>query len=121
MKTIHNFAAPYEPAHLQHLEERVRDVGDLLGETLREQEDEALYQAVEKLRRGYIQLRQGEDTALRNELMQFILNLDLPVLEKVIRAFNTFYVLSNIVEEEFRERERRTRFTRDDEALLWRG
>nr|HPQ96569.1 phosphoenolpyruvate carboxylase [Thiolinea sp.] len=114
-------ATPYDPANLRSLEERVREVGELLGEMLREQEGETLYQAVEKLRRGYIQLRQTEDAALRDALMQFILELDVRLLEKVIRAFNTFYVLSNLVEEAFRERERRTRFARTDEALLWRG
>lgn len=115
-----NPAAPYELANLEHLENQVRQFGELLGQTIREQEGEALYQAVEKLRRGYIQLRQQDAPALRQELMQFILDMDVNLLEKVIRSFNTFYILSNIVEEDFRDRERRRKFAHGD-PLLWRG
>ena len=114
-------SAPYDPAHLKHLEERVRQVGELLGETLREQEGEELYQAVERLRSGYIQLRHADDTDTRTGLMQFILDMDVALLEKVIRAFNAFYVLTNIVEEDFRDRERRNKFAHGDEPLLWKG
>ena len=113
-------AAPYELDNLKELEARVRQFGELLGEILREQEGQALYEAVEKLRRGYIQLRQKDDPAQREDLMQFILTLDPDRLEKIIRAFNTFYVLSNIVEEDFRERERRKKFAHGD-PLLWKG
>lgn len=121
MQTNVPYAAPYELANLKELEARVRQFGELLGEILREQEGLALYEAVEKLRRGYIQLRQKDDPALREELMQFILQLDVKDIEKIIRAFNTFYVISNIVEEDFRERERRRKFAHGDDPLLWKG
>ncbi len=116
--TLH--AAPYKLANLSHLQDKVRQFGELLGETLRDQEGEELYLAVEKLRQGYIQLRTTEDPALRQELMQFIRDMDIQLLEKVIRAFNAFYVISNIVEEDFRHRERRREFAQGD-PLLWKG
>ena len=96
-----------QPFAVDKLKEKVRQFGELLGEILREQEDPEVYQAVEKLRKGYIQLRRQDDPALRNELMEFIAQLEVRLLEKVIRAFNTFYIINNIVEEDFQHRERR--------------
>ena len=102
------------------LKDNVRKFGELLGEILQEQEDPAVYAAVEKLRRGYIQLRKQDDAILRAELMQTIDTLDVTTLEKVIRAFNTFYLITNIVEEDFRHRERR-RAVQQSNSLLWKG
>jgi len=44
------------------------------------------------------QLRRRDDPLLREELMQFIVQLDVKDIESIIRAFNTFYVISYIVE-----------------------
>lgn len=102
------------------LEEKIRRFGKLLGEVIRELEGEAVYGAVEKLRRGYIALRKDNDDAARAELMAFIDSLDIATLEKVIRAFNTFYILSNIVEEDFQHRERRHELQKTG-SPLWKG
>ncbi len=109
-----------KPFDVAKLKEKVRQFGELLGEILREQEDPAVYDAVEKLRRGYIQLRKQDDQALSTELMQVIDTLDVKVLEKVIRAFNTFYLITNIVEEDFQHRERR-RVVQTPDGQLWKG
>ncbi|WP_020395823.1 phosphoenolpyruvate carboxylase [Thiolinea disciformis] len=116
-------STPSTPPPLENLnvlQDKVRRLGDLLGSVLRELEGEELYQAVEKLRRGYISLRQQDDPNLRQELMDFILALSVDQLEKVIRAFNAFYILTNIAEEDFQHRERRNRFAHGD-PLLWKG
>lgn len=105
---------------IDRLQNKVREFGNILGEVIREQEGEDLYNAVEKLRQGYISLRMQEDPVLRQELMDFIEALDPGILESVIRAFNIFYTLSNIVEEDFRHRERRAEYNKGD-TLLWKG
>ncbi|MGB0847591.1 MAG: phosphoenolpyruvate carboxylase [Thiolinea sp.] len=105
---------------IEQLAAKTRQVGDLLGKIICEQEGDATYRAVEKLRTGYIQLRQQNDPALRDELMAFIQILDRDILEKVIRAFNIFYLLSNIIEEDFHHRQRRQQFSAEND-LLWQG
>ena len=110
-----------KPFTVEKLQEKVRKFGELLGEIIREQEDEAVYQAVEKLRRGYIHLQKQEDSNLRQELMEFIAGLDVELLEKVTRAFNTFYIITNIVEEDFQHRERRRVVQQSQNSQLWKG
>ncbi|MEB4591195.1 phosphoenolpyruvate carboxylase [Candidatus Thiothrix sp. Deng01] len=109
-----------KPFDVAKLQENIRQFGELLGEIIREQEGEAVYETVEKLRRGYIGLRKSNDPALRQELMTFIDSLDVDMLEQVIRAFNTFYILNNIVEEDFQHRERRRQIQHGD-SQLWKG
>ena len=82
-----------KPFDVAKLQENSRQFGELLGEIIREQEGEAVYAAVEKLRRGYISLRKSNDDAIRTDMMNFIDGLDVDMLEQVIRAFNTFYIL----------------------------
>ncbi|PID46485.1 MAG: phosphoenolpyruvate carboxylase [Proteobacteria bacterium] len=102
------------------LKQQVRMVGDLLGEVLREVSGDALYEAVEHLRKGYIRLSLQDDDEQRAALMQYIEKLDIDLLEQVIRAFNIFYMLSNIVEEDFLHRQRRKDYRRDPQTL-WKG
>jgi len=103
------------------LQEQVRKVGFLLGEVLKEQEQPELYKTVETLRKGYIGLRHKDDPKLRDELMSLIATVDVNLLEKVIRAFNVFYMIANIVEEDFLHRQRRSTFRTTDGSCLWEG
>lgn len=103
------------------IEAKTKQLGAVLGDIISELEGEVVYQAVEKLRSGYISLRKQNDPDLRIELMNFIENLDLEVLEKVIRAFNVFYLITNILEEDSQHLERRKLFRQSDDNLLWKG
>lgn len=103
------------------LQEKVRGVGNLLGEVLREQEGEELYQVVEKLRKGYVGLRRENDDTKRSELMHLVDTLDDAILEKVTRAFNVFYVITNLVEEDFLHRQRRFEYRQGNGDCLWEG
>lgn len=102
------------------LKEQIRMVGDLLGEVLCEISGNTLFEAVEHLRKGYIQLSLNDNDQQRAELMEYIETLDIDLLEQVIRAFNIFYMLSNIVEEDFLHRQRRKLF-RTGSKELWKG
>ncbi len=116
-KNIQNSAFP---ENVKSLQEQVRIVGHLLGEVLREQEGEEVFAAVEHLRSGYISLRHEDDDNKRQQLMAYIETLDRHKLKQVTRAFNVFYVLSNIVEEDFLHRERRKLY-RSGHDYLWKG
>lgn len=105
---------------VKRLRKMIHTVDDLLGEILKEQGGEVLYNIVEELRSGYVAIREKNDPKRRTELMQIIEDLDQDMLGKVIRAFNTFYALSNLVEEDFNHRERRRIFRRGDDHL-WKG
>ena len=106
--------------NVQPLQDQVRIVGSLLGEVIKEQEGEDVFDAVEYLRQGYISLRHHDDEHKRKELMAYIEALDPHKLKQITRAFNVFYVLSNIVEEDFLHRERRNLY-RSGDSKLWQG
>ena len=108
------------PQNVETLQKQVRIVGHLLGEVLKEQEGEDVFNAVEHLRKGYISLRHEDNEEKRQQLMAYIEKLDSNKLKQVTRAFNVFYVLSNIVEEDFLHRERRKLY-RTGHDYLWKG
>lgn len=105
---------------MEPLQEQIRVVGNLLGEVLKEQEGEDVLDAVEYLRRGYISLRHKDDSKKRQQLTSFIEALDPYKLKMITRAFNIFYILSNIVEEDYLHRERRNLYKKNCENL-WQG
>lgn len=106
--------------NMEPLQAQVRMVGKLLGEVLKEQEGKEVFDAVELLRRGYISLRHKDDVKKRLELSNYIEALDIHKLKQVTRAFNVFYILSNIVEEDYLHRERRNLYKKEDDNL-WQG
>lgn len=110
-----------KPIEVQSLQDQVRIVGNLLGEVIKEQEGEELLESVEYLRQGYISLRHEDDDSKRHELMAYIEKLDSEMLGKVTRSFNIFYVLSNIVEEDFLHRGRRNLYRTSEGKKLWQG
>ncbi|HDP89791.1 MAG TPA: phosphoenolpyruvate carboxylase [Thioalkalivibrio sp.] len=103
----------------KELRSRVKLLGTLLGNLLRDHAGQAVYDAVEKLRKGYIGLRKKDDPARRAKLMAFIDDLDVQTLEQVIRAFSIYFMLANIAEEAWAHRWRRRQLHAG--GPLWRG
>lgn len=105
---------PHKP-----LRDDVRLLGDLLGETLRSQEGDALFETVETVRRLSKSARGGE---LEDFLTLDTLLRGLPVDDAlpVARAFAQFLTLANIAEQFHRIRRRRA-YQRDPEAQPQRG
>lgn len=71
----------------------------LLGEVLREHSRKRVLVIVERLRDGFMQLREREDPDLREKLMKRIESLDSQTLIEVIRAFTLYFGLVNVAEE----------------------
>lgn len=101
------------------LRARVKLLGAMLGDVLRDQEDGEVLDTVEILRKGFIEQRQKEDQAKRAQLMQVIAGLDPAVLSHVVRAFSLYFLLANIAEEEGAHQDRRRKVQKGE--TLWYG
>lgn len=89
------------------LRDDVRLLGDMLGTTLREDGGDALYEAVESIRRLAVDTRAGR--AAPDALTARLDALDGRTLLQVARAFSQFLNLANIAEQQHRVRERERR------------
>jgi phosphoenolpyruvate carboxylase len=110
--------APSQPND-KELRSRVKLLGSLLGNVLRKLAGDHVYDAVEKLRTGYISLRENDNPKKREKLMKLIESLDADTLTQVVRAFSVYFSLVNIAEEDFQHQQRR-RLIRNGKAL-WVG
>ena len=108
------------------LSDNIRLVGGLLGETIKEQEGQAVFEHEEKIRALSKALRNGDDSAATeiNELMPK-LTADLPLANAILKAFATYFQLVNLAEEQervniLRERARKSEESGDsmDETIL---
>ncbi|MFT7530528.1 MAG: phosphoenolpyruvate carboxylase, partial [Gammaproteobacteria bacterium] len=93
--------------------------GDLLGQVLRENAGERVYECVEELRNGYIELTQNWDQERSESLSSYIQAMDTDTLTDVIRAFNAYFSLTNIAEELYEHFNRRERVQQG--GPLWHG
>jgi len=89
------------------LRARVKLFGNLLGNVIRNLAGAHVYDAVEKLRKGYISLRKTDNPKKRAQLMKFIESLDADTLTQVVRAFSIYFSLINIAEEDYQHQQRR--------------
>ena len=107
------------PVNDKALRSRVKLFGTLLGDVLRKLAGQDIYDAVEKLRTGYISLSKEENPKKRQQLIKFIESLDADTLVQVVRAFSTYFSLVNIAEEAFQHQERRDQVHGNEP--LWNG
>ncbi|HEY8737780.1 MAG TPA: phosphoenolpyruvate carboxylase [Candidatus Dormibacteraeota bacterium] len=80
------------------LRAEIRLLGQLLGETLREHEGEALYALEESIRLRTKALRQRYDPAEETSLVEDLDRLALPDAARLVRAFATYFQLINLAE-----------------------
>ncbi|MGH8224493.1 MAG: phosphoenolpyruvate carboxylase, partial [Woeseiaceae bacterium] len=88
------------------LRDDVRTLGALVGELLKEQGGEELFEFVESARLRAIRRREGNDKPGEN-LGDLVRNLDLSFATEVIRAFSTYFQMVNTAEKVHRIRRRR--------------
>lgn len=103
----------------KQLRAKVKLFGNLLGNVLLSNTDVKVYDAVEKLRTGFIELHKEEDSQKRQQLMSLIASLDEETLNQVVRAFSTYFSLVNVAEEASQLQLRRRQMRNGDE--LWIG
>lgn len=82
------------------LREDIRLLGRLLGDTIREQEGEHVYELVERIRQHSIAFhRHGETEAARHALEALMNSLSPVETTQIVRAFSYFSHLANIAED----------------------
>ena len=101
------------------LRQDVHDLGAVLGDTLREQAGETLFQTVERVRALAKNARAGSDDDFR-ELEHLLAQLPVNEALHISRAFAHFLTLANVAEQHHRVRRRRV-YQRDPQAVPQRG
>jgi len=78
----------------------IRLLGRILGETVRAQEGEEVFELVEHIRRTGVQFHRNADEAARQELQSIMSSLPTDRALSIIRAFGYFSHLANIAEDQ---------------------
>jgi phosphoenolpyruvate carboxylase len=77
-----------------------RLLGRILGETVRAQEGEAVFDLVEHIRRTAVQFHRNADEGARRELQAIMSGLPTGTAIRIIRAFGYFSHLANLAEDQ---------------------
>ncbi|MBB3221182.1 phosphoenolpyruvate carboxylase [Pseudoduganella umbonata] len=89
------------------LKEDIRLLGRLLGNVIREQEGDAVFDVVEAIRQSAVRFRREDDRSAGAELSALLANLAPEQTNAVVRAFSYFSHLANIAEDRHHIRRRR--------------
>ena len=84
----------------QLLREDIRLLGRLLGETIRSQHGDEVFNIIEKIRQTSIRFRRDDDIDARHELEEALNALPPAQTILLIRAFSYFSLLANIAEDQ---------------------
>ena len=82
------------------LRDDIRLLGRILGDTVREQQGEAVFGVVERIRQTSIRFHRSEDNTARRELEATLNSLSRGHAIQVIRAYSFFSHLANIAEDQ---------------------
>ncbi|MFC5473855.1 phosphoenolpyruvate carboxylase [Paraherbaspirillum soli] len=97
-------AAPNKDAPLK---EDIRLLGRLLGDVLRDQEGDAVFDVVETIRQTAVRFRRESDQQAGADLDKLLKKLTRDQTNSVVRAFSYFSHLANIAEDQHHNRRRR--------------
>ena len=90
------------------LKEDIRLLGRLLGDVIRHQEGDAVYQIVETIRQTAVRFRRESDPEAGADLDRLLKKLTRDQTNSVVRAFSYFSHLANIAEDQHHNRRRRS-------------
>ena len=82
------------------LRDDIRHLGRILGDTIRDQEGEAIFDLVERIRQTSIRFHRDEDEAARHDLEAILDALSPAQTTQIVRAFSYFSHLANIAEDQ---------------------
>ncbi|MGB5253085.1 MAG: phosphoenolpyruvate carboxylase [Sedimenticolaceae bacterium] len=105
--------------HDKALRARVKLLGQLLGDVISSQAGSDILRTIERLRKGFLQLREHPDPERLARLKNVIAKLSPDALRPVIRAFSVYFQLVNTAEESYQHRQRRRIAAKG--GVLWKG
>jgi phosphoenolpyruvate carboxylase len=82
------------------LQEDIRQLGRILGDTIRAQHGDEVFDLIENIRQRSIRFRRDQDKEARRELEETLSSLSPERTTQVIRAFSYFSLLANIAEDQ---------------------
>ena len=91
------------------LREDIRLLGRILGDTVRDQEGEDVFDLVERIRQTSIRFHRDEDRSARRELESILDSMSIAETVRIVRAFSYFSHLANIAEDHNNIRQMRSR------------
>src|SRR5689334_22064830 len=91
------------------LRDDIRLLGRILGDTVRDQEGEDVFDLVERIRQTSIRFHRDEDRAARRELESILDSMSISETVRIVRAFSYFSHLANIAEDQNTIRQMRAR------------
>ena len=91
------------------LREDIRLLGQILGDTVRDQEGEDVFDLVERIRQTSIRFHRDEDRGARRELESILDSMSIAETVRIVRAFSYFSHLANIAEDHNNIRQMRSR------------
>ena len=89
------------------LKEDIRLLGRILGDVLRDQEGDAVFEVVETIRQTAVRFRREADLQAGTQLNKLLKKLTREQTISVVRAFSYFSHLANIAEDQHHNRRRR--------------
>jgi phosphoenolpyruvate carboxylase len=78
----------------------IRLLGRILGDTVRDQEGEAVFDLVERIRTTSIRFHRDDDKPARRELATILDGMSIAETVRIVRAFSYFSHLANIAEDQ---------------------
>ncbi|WP_346296987.1 phosphoenolpyruvate carboxylase [Rhodopseudomonas sp. P1] len=78
----------------------IRLLGRILGDTVREQEGQTVFDLVENIRQTSIRFHRDDDKTARAELEAILDGMSIPDTMRIVRAFSYFSHLANIAEDQ---------------------
>ncbi|GGI15868.1 MAG: phosphoenolpyruvate carboxylase [Oxalicibacterium faecigallinarum] len=107
-------AIPPIPKKDAQLKEDIRLLGRLLGDVVRDQEGDAVFEVVETIRQTAVRFRREADVQAGADLNKLLKKLGREETVTVVRAFSYFSHLANIAEDQHQHRTRRAAQLADD-------
>src|ERR1700730_8729023 len=89
-----------EPLKDAPLREDIRLLGRILGDTVRDQEGEAVFDTVERIRQTSNRFHRDGDEPARRELEAILNELSPEEALRIVRAFSYFSHLANVAEDQ---------------------
>ena len=95
------FLKTFDKLNDAQLRSAVKTLGKLLGNIIKTHAGHDVFIAVEKLRKGFINLREDNNQIKHDQLIRYIEKLDSKTLKNVIRSFSKYFALVNVAEEAY--------------------